>query len=220
MAAILAGSAIPLLWVGFSGELRALVSYGAGFGVMYGGMAAYAFLLYLGNGNIALLLFVLVAVLLAAFCLLSALITSAQPINDLRPLPRLVRGAFVAEIAVLTGVGALLLLRVPNILPWPLRPESSVMYGWVFLGMAVYFIATLIRPRWYNTQGQLMGFLAYDLVLVGPLLGLFPQARPEILLGLVTATAIVFLSGALAIYSLFFNPATRAWARAEMVSAR
>lgn len=43
MAAILAGSAAPLLWIGLTGEIAALAGYGLGFGVMYAGIAGYAF---------------------------------------------------------------------------------------------------------------------------------------------------------------------------------
>lgn len=213
MAAILAGSAIPLVWVGLFGELRALLSYGAGFALMYGGMATYAFLLVLGKPTEPLLVFGIIAVMLTAFCLASAIIASTFPIRDHRPLPRLVHKAFMAEVVVLTGVGVLLILKVPHILPWPLKPESSVMYGWAFLGMGLYFLSPLIYPKWYNAQGQLMGFLAYDLVLLVPLLRLFAQARPEIWLGLVTATGIVLISGVLAIYYLLFDKATRVWTR-------
>jgi hypothetical protein len=55
----------------------------------------------------------------------------------------------------------------------------------------------------------LLGFLAYDLVLIGPFLQHFSTVRPEMRLSLVLYTAVVVYSGLLAIYFLFLHPPTR-----------
>lgn len=209
IAAILAGAAMPLLWAGVSGDLRGMAGYALGFGLMFGAMGSYAFVLA-ARGTTPALGFGAAAWLLVA--LLAGLGWAARhaPTGP-QPLTRMLRVAFVIEIAVLALVGAGLLLQVPNTLPWPLAPEASVMYGWVFLGMALYFCYALARPAWANARGQLLGFLAYDSVLIVPFLQHFANVRPEHLLRLVVATGIVIFSGAIALYYLGIQPATRIW---------
>lgn len=67
---------------------------------------------------------------------------------------------------VLAGAGILLILKVPNTLPWNLSPESSVLYGWVFLGLAFYYLYAVLNRQWIHAIGPLLGFLVYDLVLL------------------------------------------------------
>jgi len=210
MAAILAGKAVPLIWIGLSAEWGALVGYAFGFGCMYGLMAIYTFLLYAEQRRQPLLLYGGVTLALSVLCLLLLGVTSRVPIADARHVPRVMRLAFFVEVGVLALVGALLVVQVA-ILPWPLQPESSVLYGFVFFGMALYFGYALFKPEWSHSRGQLLGFLAYDLVLIGPLLGLFAPPGPVSWLGLIAATAIVVGSGLLAVYYLFVQKTTRVW---------
>jgi hypothetical protein len=81
----------------------------------------------------------------------------------------------------------------------------------MFLGAAVYFAYGLLRPSWLNSAGQLIGFLAYDLVLIVPFLTRLPATAPEFRLGLYIYTTVVTLSGLLAIYYLFLHKPTREW---------
>ena len=81
--------------------------------------------------------------------------------------------------------------------------------------MALFFTYALLKPAWNNARGPLMGFLAYDLVLLVPFLRHFAAVRPEQLLQLIVATGIVIGSGALAVYYLCVNKTTRAWAALE-----
>lgn len=210
MAAILTGSAVPLLWIGLSGEWAALAGYALGFGCMYGLMASYAFLLSAQQHRPALLGYGWVTLALSVLCLLLLGVASRVPLDDTRLVPRAARRAFGVEVGVLGLVGALLVAQIP-ILPWPLTPEASVMYGFVFLGMAFYFGYALFKPQWHHARGQLLGFLAYDLVLIGPLLSLFAPPGPTSWLGLIAATVIVLSSGLLAVYYLFLQSTTRSW---------
>ena len=97
----------------------------------------------------------------------------------------------------------------PNIFPWPLSPENSVFYGSIFLGAMCYFLYGVIYPCWGNAKGQLLGFLAYDLVLIVPFLQHFAAVRPEKLLSLTIYTAVVSYSGLLAIFFLLVHAPTR-----------
>lgn len=208
IAAILAGGAAPLIWAGLSGRFASLAGYGLSFGIMYAGMGLSALLFYLGNQNQALLWFALVMLALAV--LAGVIFTRTRGLAETsQPTPRLVIYAFVAEVLVLAGAGILLILKVPNTLPWNLSPESSVLYGWVFLGLAFYYLYAILRPQWIHAIGPLLGFLVYDIVLFSPLFARFGNLQPEHVLGQVAASTIIIFSAALGIYFLFVNPATR-----------
>jgi hypothetical protein len=215
IAAILAGGAAPLIWIALSEQFGGLAGYGVGFGIMYAGMALAALLFYLRSQQAALLWFALVIGVAAVLCAFLFFHTRGT-VQDSQPTPRIVRLAFIAEVLVLAGAGLLLLLKVPNTLPWNLSPESSVLYGWVFLGLAFYYLYAIVRPQWIHALGPLLGFLVYDLVLFSPLFARFGNLQPEHILGQVAASAIIIFSAALGVYYLFINAATRLGARTNV----
>ncbi len=96
-----------------------------------------------------------------------------------------------------------------NTFPWPLGPENSVLYGIIFLGAMAYFIYGLIYPVWGNACGQLIGFIAYDVVLIVPFVQHFTNVGIEMQTRLVIYTTVVALSGLFALYFVFLHPATR-----------
>jgi hypothetical protein len=208
IAAILAGGAAPLIWIALSEQFGGLAGYGMSFGIMYAGMALAALLFYLRMQQPALLWFALVLGAAAALCAMLYFRTR-NSVQNSQQTPQIVRLAFIAEVLVLAGAGILLLLKVPNTLPWNLSPESSVLYGWVFLGLAFYYLYAVLHPQWIHALGPLLGFLVYDLVLFSPLFARFGSLQPEHILGQVAASAIIIFSAALGIYYLFVNPATR-----------
>jgi len=134
------------------------------------------------------------------------------PMDRTLPMPGLVRGSFVIFIIALLIVGVRLVLKAPNVIPWTITPELSVVIGWIFFGAATYFVYALLRPSWVNAAGQLAGFLAYDVVLIVPFLTRLPTTAPEHRIGLIIYTAVVIYSGLLAIYYLFIHKSTRVWA--------
>ena len=208
IAAILAGGAAPLIWIGLSEQFGGLTGYGLSFGIMYAGMALAALVFYLRMQQPALLGFALVIGGAAALCWVLYFHTRNN-VPDSQPTPQIVRLAFIAEVLVLAGAGLLLLLKVPNTLPWNLSPESSVLYGWVFLGLAFYYLYAILKPRWIHALGPLLGFLVYDLVLFSPLFARFGSLQPEHVLGQIAASFIILLSAVLGVYYLFINLATR-----------
>jgi hypothetical protein len=130
------------------------------------------------------------------------------PLHDTRPTPALVKGSFGVFIVALLLAGGALILRLP-VFPWKLNPDSSVIFGCIFLGDAFYFLYGLYRPVWGNAFGQLLSFLAYDVVLIVPFIGLFNTIDPALSLNLIVYIAVLLYSGALAVYYLFINPQTR-----------
>jgi hypothetical protein len=71
----------------------------------------------------------------------------------------------------------------------------------------------LVRPGWGNAGGLLASFLAYDVVLIVPLVQKLPTVVPELRLNLILYIAVLIYSGGLAIYYLFVNKGTRVWTR-------
>jgi hypothetical protein len=114
-------------------------------------------------------------------------------------------GIFIASLFLASGA---LILRMP-VFPWDLNPDSSVIFGCIFFGDAFYFLYGLFRPRWGNAFGQLLSFLAYDLVLIVPFVLLFDTVKPDRMFSLVVYTAVLVYSGGLAVYYLLIDPQTR-----------
>lgn len=72
-----------------------------------------------------------------------------------------------------------------------------------------YFLYGIIHPFWGNAKGQLLAFLAYDLMLIVPFARRFATVPPEMLPSLSVYTAVISYSGMLAIFFLFLYPRTR-----------
>jgi hypothetical protein len=211
VASIFAAVAAATLWAAAAKQYGALAGIGLDYIAILIPAGILATQLFLATGSQPMLLFVIlcvIGVLMGGALLLWSL---RQPLDQSIPLPGPVRWSFVVFILALLAVSAQLILQVPNILPWKITPELSVVIGWMFLGAMTYFVYGLLRPTWANAAGQLAGFLAYDLVLVVPFLLRLPIVAPEHRFGLWIYTAVVVYSGVLAIYYLFVNPRTRIW---------
>lgn len=209
MASIYAAAAVPILWIARTREYAAMTGGGFDFGLTFAGFAAFAFQAYLKNPRLALLLFGLFCAAGVIVCIGLVYLGLRQSFSDRRQTPLLVRASFAAFALVLTFTGALLVLNRPGVFPWSITPQQSVLYGWIFLGAATYFAYGLLRPVWVNAQGQLLGFLAYDLILIVPLLSLFLGNTPILLPNLVLYITIVTYSGILTLWYLLVGRTTR-----------
>lgn len=211
ISSIAAAIAAPMIWIGLTEEFGAARGGAVNLGITAGGTAVYLFLLYGREGGVQLLISAVAAAVFLAINVGIFRWSSRLPIRDRRAMPRLVKASFGLFTAVLLVAGGLLVLQAPVIFPWPLRPESSVIFGCIFLGAASYFAIALRSPGWHSARGQLMGFLAYDLILIGPYLAHFETVQPAHRLSLIVYVAVLVYSGALAVYYLFVNGATRSW---------
>lgn len=158
-----------------------------------------------------LLVFSFACVFGIAFALLLLWVCRRMTFRDQRPTPRLVRGSFAFFVVALIGLGGALILKVPNILPWDAPGANGVLYGWMFMGAAVFFGYGIVRPVWGNAVGQLLGFLAYDLVLIIPFVLQLPIIVAERRLSLIVYILVLSYSGALAIYYCLIHPRWRIW---------
>jgi len=207
IGSIYLAAAASTLWSLLAGENGSLAGVFLDYIVIF--VPLVIFMLQIANGNEAITwsgIGLAVGVLFGIVFLLWSL---RFPIQDTRPQPLPVRVSFMIFVVALIFVGGALVLQVPNILPWRITPEGSVIYGWMFLGAASYFIYSLLRPSWMNTGGQLAGFLAYDIVLIVPFINHFSQVSPQLLPNLIIYTIVVVFSGLLAIYYLFVHEKTR-----------
>jgi hypothetical protein len=208
LASILAAIAVPVLWIGVTGEMAAMRAGAVDLGLMYGGMLVYT-LTRLGQpGQPQLGVYVAVFALGLLAMVLTLLLTRGAAWTDPRPMPGFVRGVFTALTAILLAAGTALALGA-DIFPWPLGPETSVMFGLIYLGAAAYFACGLLDPRWPNATGQLLGFLAYDLILIGPFIARFGDVSGGERLSLTIYTVLVAASGAVAVFYLFVHDETR-----------
>lgn len=202
VAAIQAAIAAALLWIGITREWAAIAGGALNLVVMMAGLAVFFF-------GLGLLLYALIC---ALFALVNAGIfwwSHRLPLRDSRPTPPLVRWSFVVFTAVLLFVGSALILRSPTIFPWPLHPDSSVIFGLIFVGDAFFFLYAVLRPQWHYAAAPLWSFLAYDLVLLPRFIPHFGAVSPEHALSLYLYTAVLLYSAALAIYYLFIHRQTR-----------
>ena len=212
IGSILAAVSASMLWIGWSGELSALP--GGTLNIFAIGASSSAYLTWLATqeNRPALWPDATVTAAIALASLLAFLWSRRLPLRDTHPTPLPVRISFAVFLTALVLASLSLILRLP-IFPWALNPDSSVLFGCIFLGNATYFLHGSLYPRWHNALGQLLSFLAYDLVLIGPFLLLFQTVQPQFMLSLVIYVVVLLCSGAVAFYYLFVNQGTRMWAR-------
>lgn len=207
VGSILAAISAAALWVGWTGEFGALPAGALNIFVIAITTSIYFFKL-VSQGRSDLTLYGLLSALSAVVSLIAIFWSLRIPLKDSRPMPKLVRTSFWIFIASLLLAGGALILQVP-IFPWALNPDTSVIFGYIFLGDAFYFLYGMFRPQWHNALGQLLSFLAYDLVLIIPFIGLLNTVKPERYVNLVVYLAVLLYSAGLAIYYLFINTQTR-----------
>jgi hypothetical protein len=219
ISSILAAIGAPIIWIGLANEARAMVGGALNLLVTNAGLVASAFTFYRRNPQPVLLIFGMISCLIFMVCIGLVIYSRRKPFLDTQRVPALVRISFIVFALILLVTSIALLTRRPIVFPWTLASENSVMYGAIFLGAMWYFLYGVAYPVWSNARGQLIGFLAYDLVLIGPFVIYFQSVRPEMLTSLIVYTSVVSYSGLLAVYYLFIHPTSRfSFARKAAIS--
>lgn len=209
IGSIIAAASSAMLWVGWSGDLGALPAGSLNIFVIAVTTSIYFFKLAFGDGRSNLTVFGITSALIAMASGAAFWWSRRIPLRASLPTPGLVKVSFAVFIAALVLAGNALILRAP-IFPWALNPDSSVIFGCIFLGDACYFLYGLHYPRWHNNAfGQLLSFLVYDLVLIVPFVLLLKTVQPEFFISLIVYVIVLVYSGALAVYFLFLNSQTR-----------
>jgi hypothetical protein len=215
ISSIFAAAGAATLWASASENYGALAGIGLDYVTILAPAAVLSLRLGAGTDNPHMTAYGVACVIGVVFGLGLLLWSSRIPIDRTLPMPGPVRWSFIIFIIALLIVATRLILQTPYALPWTTTPELSVVIGWMFFGAATYFAYGLLRPSWLNAAGQLIGFLAYDAVLIVPFLTRLPNVDPYNQSGLIIYTAVVTLSGLLAVYYLFVHEPTRArtWRR-------
>jgi hypothetical protein len=221
ISSIFAAAASSTLWAVASGNYGALAGIGLDYLTILLPVTVVCFSIGIGSDNGQMITSGILCAIGAAFGLALFLWSRRIPIDKTLPMPKLVWWSFIVFIIALIIVSVRLILQVPNTIPWTITPDLSVVIGWMFLGAAVYFAYGVLFPSWLNAAGQLIGFLAYDVVLIVPFLTRLPTTAPEFRVGLMIYIAVVTYSALLAIYYLFINKPTRqrTWMRSKPAGA-
>ena len=202
LAAISGGAA----WIAASGESASLPAGFLNLAVALGGIGAYLLLAVPGHGALG------AGVLgVAVVNALLALATWGRGRVGGQPVPRIVRASNLVFALVLLAVGLALILGVEGVMPWPVDPPTSVVFGWIFCGDAFYFALAVARPHWEAARAQLWSFLAYDAVLLLPLAGHLLDVEAALLPNLLVYLAVLVYSAVLGLWFLVLNPRTRGW---------
>jgi hypothetical protein len=209
VASILAAASASILYCALARDYRAMVGVGLDALVLTAPLAVMSFT----SGRASMRTFGILAALTATAGLIALVWFHRYSWRDGRPTPRAVRIAFVIFVLALWATGGALVAGDLRVLPWHVSPEVARVYGFIFLGASSYFLYGLIIPKWSNAAGQLLGFLAYDVVLLVPFAIYFKHVPPERLVNHIVYTAVVVGSGVLAVLYCFVHPRTRLFGR-------
>lgn len=211
IAAITAAVAAPMIWIGLSGEYGAAQGGALSLAVAAAGTALYLFYLNGRQQNSQILITAVAFALFVPLNLLIFLWSRKIPIRDQRDEPLMVEFTLLLFIIVLILVGWALIRQTLLVFPWPVKAQSSVIFGLMFFAAAIYFFTALRVPKWHSARGQLLGFLAYDCVMIVPFLLHFGRVQPEHRTSLTIYTLLIVVSGLFSAYYLFVNRTTRPW---------
>jgi hypothetical protein len=209
MASIAGAAAASTLWSLYMGEDASFAGIALDYAAIFGPLAVFSLQKYSRIPKSDLLPLIIgggAGVMMGAALFLRY---QRVPFRYSMPTPRPIRIAFGIFIVALIVLGGALVLKTDGIMPWTLSNDASVIYGWFFIGAAIYFVYGLIRPVWGNAGSQLAGFLAYDLILIVPFVLHLSSVKPNLMINLIIYIVVLVGSGALAIYYLFIKPETR-----------
>lgn len=204
LAAMLAAVGVAAAWIAVSGETGSLPAGFLNLAVTLSGVGVY---FVMTEAVTATAGYVVVALAVLNLGLFFA--SRRLPEVTSRRIPALIRWSYVAFALVLVLVGLGLILGRDGIMPWPVDPNTSVVFGWIFLGDAFYFAYAVHDGRWGGARSQLWSFLAYDAVLLPPLVLHLPNVAPELRANLLIYLVVLGYSAGLGVYYLLLKPDTR-----------
>lgn len=218
VASILAAVAAPLAWTAWSGRIAGTAGGFIHLALMFAGIASVLLPLAASQGLPRIRLFGFGAVAAAVGSAALGLWAQRLAPRDTRPLPLGMRLWFVVFLLILAPGGLSLLAGRP-VFPWPLKPETSQVYGWVFLSAMCSFVYPLLRGRMEYAHIGLWGFVAYDAVLIPPFMAMLDTVEPRFQGSLHLYLAILALTAAVSVWYLLVARATSIRRTASTVGA-
>jgi hypothetical protein len=172
LAAIGAATVGALVWVAISGDVAALAP-----GAINTTVSMVLGAVYFGQRGIRqddgeMLLWAVSCLVYGILVFRIFLWSRSRVVLSTMPTPTYLRWSFLVAASVLTTVGFLAYVQLPHIYPWDVQPGTSSLFGALFLGAASVFVYGLARPVWAFTAGNLWAFLAYDIILLIPYIGM------------------------------------------------
>ena len=113
--------------------------------VTYGGMTVYLVTVLGDPGQPALGAYVAVFAVGFVGMVVTFVRSRRIPWRDPRPMPGPVRASFAVFAAMLVAFGTALAFHA-DVFPWDLGSETSVMFGFIYLGAAAYFVWGFLHP--------------------------------------------------------------------------
>lgn len=168
LASLSAAACASLIWIGLTGEVAAIADMTIDTVVTYVGTAIFLAIRSINTDDLGLMVGAVFSGLAAFGGIFLYRWAKKLPVRDKRLTPQFVRHAFLFFTIVLVLVSGALILRIDGVFPWNLQPETSTLFGIMFVGSAVYFGYGWWHETWAHGAGQLWAFLAYDLVLFTP----------------------------------------------------
>ena len=90
------------------------------------------------------------------------------PPKDSRPIPGPIRVLLSLFAPVLLASGAAILFQIPAVLPWQLSAETSMLLGWILMGLSINYGYVGVCGTWSAARVLLFGFLFYCLAVIIP----------------------------------------------------
>ena len=209
IASVFGAVAGAMFWVGVSGRLAGAAGGFLHVATMSAGLAMVLWPMALSQPASVSTGYALGCTAVALVCLAAFGFVRRLPVVDTRRVPGSLRVWSLVYIAILLPAGSALVAQVPGIMPWPLKPEMSMVCGWVFLSAAWSFAYPLLRPQVEHVRVGLIGFLVYDAVLIGPFISHLDTVRPDLLRSLQLYLLALVVTAAVSLYYLLICRATR-----------
>jgi hypothetical protein len=223
IASMVSAWGVSSIYIGATGKIAPAFTTLINYILVFGGLGILYLQLSLQNTNSvnqsALSVMGIFSILIALFSAYWLWLLRNTAVSNPIPMPKTLRRA-IGVMTLFVGITSMSLIVFKyNILPWDGTTIFGIVYGWLFVGTGAALLYALVRNKWEIVAAQLLGFLAYDLVLIPPFIDFFSQVRPDKLPGLIMYFCFVVGSAILAIYYLFFDVRTRITLLSDPVSS-
>jgi hypothetical protein len=200
IGSILLAQATALGWTAVTLELNYGRGGTVGYAAMNLGFALFAAARYRQSPDPLMLGWLVACGVLCVGGLILFFLGRDYPKRNAGPVPGLVRWSFLVLSAALTVATVMLLARAPIVFPWPLKPETSILFGLFYFASITYFFDGWWRPAMGNCLGQLAAFFMYDIVLIPPYLKHWPKAHGGFRISLAIYLAVLIWTTLLAVW--------------------
>ena len=208
-AAVLASFAAGSFLIAWSGEWRAAAG-GAGAVILTClGFAAHTGVRYAQGEGGDLLIHAAVLIVIAALAATTLFSSLKSAVPDKRPVPRALRFFFCGFALLVLVCGIAVLFGTPGILPWNLSEQTSMLIGWIFVGLSAEYAYVALRGGWSDARVLLVGFIVYAAAFSVPLVGHVGAVDPDYVSSLIANIGVLALSAPLAVHYLLIEHVQR-----------